>query len=77
MHLSEKDSHSSSDDHKNKTEQLFVWCEDCGKYISDITRHFQSEIHLQEIQHQEQDTRSCVQSISGVKVIVNEKTYEN
>ena len=77
MHLSEKDSHLSSDDHENKPKQLLVWCEDCGKYISDIARHFQKEIHLQKNQHQEEDTRSCVQSISGVKVIVNEKTYKN
>ena len=47
MPLSDKDSHLSSDDHKNKTKQLLVWCEGCGKYISDKTRHFQSEIHLQ------------------------------
>ena len=45
MPLSDKLSHLNSDQHKNKTKQQEVWCEDCGKYISDKTRHFQSEIH--------------------------------
>ena len=44
MPISDKISHLSSDEHKNKTEQRRVWCEDCSKYISDTTRHFQSEI---------------------------------
>ena len=45
MPLSDKSNHSSSDQHKNKTKQQHIWCEDCGKYISDETRHFQREIH--------------------------------
>ena len=45
MPLSEKSSHLNSDEHKNKTEQRRVWCEDCNMYISDKTRHFQSEIY--------------------------------
>ena len=47
MHLSDNHSHLNSDEHKNKTEQRRVWCEDCSMYIFDKTRHFQSEIHLQ------------------------------
>ena len=47
MPLSGKSSHLNSDEHKNKTEQRRVWCEDYNRYISDKTRHFQSEIHLQ------------------------------
>ena len=45
MPLSDKSNHLGSDQHKNKTKQQQIWCEDCGKYISDKTRHFQSEIH--------------------------------
>ena len=45
MPLSDKLNHLTSDQHKNKTKQQQVWCEDCGKYISDKTSHFQSEIH--------------------------------
>ena len=40
MPRSDKDSHLSSDEHKNRTNKM--WCEDCGKYISDKTRRFQS-----------------------------------
>ena len=47
MLLSGKSSHLNQMKHKNKTEQRRVWCEDCNRYISDKTRHFQSEIHLQ------------------------------
>ena len=45
MPLSEKSNHLRPDQHKNKTKQQQIWCEDCGKYIGDKTRHFQSEIH--------------------------------
>ena len=38
MPLSGKSSHLNSDEHKNKTEQRRVWCEDCNRYISDKTR---------------------------------------
>ena len=41
----DKSSHLNSDEHKNKNKK--VWCEECGNYITDKTRHFQSEIHLQ------------------------------
>ena len=48
MPLSDKSNHLNSDEHKNKTKQqreaTQIWCEDCGKYISN-SRHFQSEIH--------------------------------
>ena len=53
MPLSEKSSHLNSDEHKNKTEQRRVWCEDCNRYISDKTRHFQSEIHSQNRQNRQ------------------------
>ena len=29
-----------------------MWCEDCDKYISDETRHFQTEIHILKSQRQ-------------------------
>ena len=56
---------------------------DCGKYFSDKTRHFQSEIHTLRSQNHQitQDTRSAVAHAlgtqSGVETIVNEKTYIN
>ena len=80
MPLSHKDSHLSSDDHKKKTKQLYVWCEDSGKFISDKTRHFRSEIHLQQNQQRNfsQDngmlSTSGMRSASGVEIIVNERT---
>ena len=76
MPLSDKSNHLKSDQHKNKTKQQHIWCEDCGKYISDKTRHFQSEIHTFRSQkHQiSQDTRST-QNTFGNGVIVNGKTY--
>ena len=70
MPFSDKD---SQDDHKNKTKQLLVWCEDCGKYISDKTRHFQSEIHWQK----NKNKRSTMRSTAGVEIIVNEKKIGN
>ena len=33
MPLSEKSSHLNPDEHKNKTEQRRVWCEDCNRYL--------------------------------------------
>ena len=33
MPLLEKSSPLNSDEHKNKTEQRRVWCEDCNRYI--------------------------------------------
>ena len=82
MPLSDKSNHLNSDQHKNKTKQQQVWCEDCGKYISDKTRHFQSEIHTLRSQNNReatqisQDTRSTQNTFGkGVEVIVNEKTY--
>ena len=82
MLLSDKSNHLSSDQHKNKTKQQQVSCEDCGKYICDKTRHFQCEIHTLRSQNNReatqisQDTRSTQNTFGkGVKVIVNEKTY--
>ena len=80
MPLSDKSSHLNSDEHRNKTKQQHIWCEDCGKYISN-SRHFQSEIHtLRSQNHQSsQDARSvpafAFGTQSGVEIIVNEKTY--
>ena len=70
MPLSGKSSHLNSDEHKNKTEQRRVWCEDCNKYISDKTRHFQSEIHLQNRQRENMQNFG-----NGVEIIMNENTY--
>ena len=44
MPLSDKQIHLSSDEHKNHLNK--IWCELCDKYITDKTRHFQSETHL-------------------------------
>ena len=74
MPLSDKNSHLGSDDHKNKTKQLHLWCEDCGKYTSDKTRLFHSEIHLQKNQHRNFSQDDGVRSTSVVEIIVNEKT---
>ena len=65
---------------RKKTKQLHVWCEDSGKFISDKTRHFRSEIHLQQNQRGNisQDngmlSTSGMRRASGVEIIVNEKT---
>ena len=86
MPLSDKSNHLSSDQHKNKTKQQHIWCGDCGKHISDKTRHFQSEIHMlrsqnnresfREATQTSQDTRSTQNTFgNGVDVTVNEKTY--
>ena len=78
MPLSDKSNPLSSDQHKNKTKQPHIWCEDCGKYISDKKRHFQSEFHTLRSQNNHicQDTRSTQNTFgNGVEVSVNEKTY--
>ena len=84
MPLSDKSNHLSSDQHKNKIKQQQIWCEDCGKYISDKTRHFQSEIHTLRSQNNReatqisQDTRSTQNTFGkGVEVIVNKKHTVN
>ena len=70
MPISDKISHLSSNEHKNKTEQRRVWCEDCNRYISDKTRHFQSEIRLQNRQRENMQNFG-----NGVEIIMNENTY--
>ena len=77
MPISDKESHLNSNEHKNKTEQRRVWCEDCSKYISDTTRHFQKEIHLQNRQQNGmQSQRSCITDFgTGVNIIMSENTY--
>ena len=40
MPLSETSNHLGSDQLKNKTKQQLVWCEDCGKNISDKNKTF-------------------------------------
>ena len=76
MPLSGKSSHLNSDEHKNKTEQRQrrLWCEDCNRYISDKTRHFQSEILLQNCQNRQQNN---IQNTfgNGIEIIMNENTY--
>ena len=81
MPLSDKSNHLSSDEHKNKTkQQQHIWCEDCGKYISN-SRHFQSEIHtLRSQNNATQNATAFAPALafstqSGVEIIVNEKTY--
>ena len=74
MDISDKDSHLSSDEQKNRTNK--IWCEDCSKYITDKTRHFQSEIHLLKRQHNQQNNFGLdTQFGNGVEIIMNEKTY--
>ena len=82
MPISDKSSHLNSDEHKNRINK--IWCEDCSKYISDTTRHFQSEIHLQNRQQNGmQSQQSCITDFgtallpsgNGVNIIVNENTY--
>ena len=78
--LSGKSSHLNSNEHKNKTEQRRVWCEDCNRYLSDKTRHFQSEIHLQNRQNRQQNNMQSTFGIqntfgNGVEIIMNENTY--
>ena len=77
MPLSDQTNQLSSNDHTNRTKQQQIWCEVCGKCISDKTRHFRSEIRtLRSQNHQiSQDTRSALGTQSGVEVIVNENTY--
>ena len=82
MPLSDKSNHLSSDQHKNKTKQQHFWCGACGEYISDKTRHFQSEIHTLRSQNNQisQATQNAPafafgNTLHGVEVTVNEKTY--
>ena len=80
MPLSGKSNHLNSDEHKNKTEQRRVWGEDCNKLISDKTRQFQSEIHLQNRQNRQQNNMQSTFGIqntfgNGVEIIMNENTY--
>ena len=70
MNISDKSSHLNSDEHKNKNKK--VWCEECGKYITDKTRHFQSEIHLQ---NRQQNGTALLPSGNGVNIIMSENTY--
>ena len=80
MPLSDKSNHLDSDQHDNKTKQQHIWCEDCGKYISDKIIPFQSEIHTlrrisQDIQNAPAFAFGNTASLAshGVEVIVNEK----
>ena len=77
MNISDKSSHLNSDEHKNKNKK--VWCEECGKYITDKTRHFQSEIHLQNRQQNGRallpSSTALLPSGNGVNIIMSENTY--
>ena len=86
MPLSDKSNHLCSDQHKNKTKQQHIWCEDCGKNISDKTRHFQSEIHKAHAASRATShaasraashttPRAALHFGQEVEVIVDEKTY--
>ena len=72
MSLSCKNSHLNSNEHKNKKNK--VWCEDCGKNISDKTRHFQSEKHILKSQNRQRETQFGT-SGTEVEIIMNERTY--
>ena len=74
MPLLEKSSHLNSDEHKNKTEQRRVWCEDCNRYIPDKTRHFKSENPLRNRQNRQQNNIQNTLG-NGVEIIMNENTY--
>ena len=56
MPLSDKQTHLTSDQHKNRIKQQLFWCEDCCKYISDKTRHFQSGNSYTQIPYPEKST---------------------
>ena len=82
MPLLEKSNHLDSDQHKNKTKQqreaVQIWCEDCGKYISNKTRHFQSEIHKGRVAPRTSPhiaSHTTPHFGQEDDVIVNEKTY--
>ena len=74
MPLSDKSNHLNSDEHKNKSKQQHIWCEDCGKNISN-SRHFSSEIHTLRSQNNatQNATTLAFSTQSGVEIIVNEK----
>ena len=72
MSLSCKDSHLNSNEHKSKKNK--VWWGDCGKNISDKTRHFQSEKHILKSQNRQRET-SFGTSGTEVEIIMNERTY--
>ena len=87
MPLSDKSNHLSSDQHKNKTKQQNIWCEDCCKYISDKAKHFRSEIHTlrsennresygEATQISQENASGITASLAshGVEITVNEKT---
>ena len=69
--LSVKSSHLNSDEHENH--HIKIWCEECNKYISDTTRHFQSESHLRNRQNNQLnqqnnfnlDTQQSYPSVQG------------
>ena len=77
MKISDKSSHLNSDEHKIKNKK--VWCEECGKYITDKTRRFQSEIHLQNRQQNGTalllSSTALLPSGNGVNIIMSENTY--
>ena len=84
MPLSDKSSHLNSDKHKHRIKEQHVWC---GKNISDKTRYFQSEIHLQNRQQNgtallpsstallPSGTTDLLLSGNGVNIIMSENTY--
>ena len=72
MPRADKEFHLNSIEHKSRTEQRRVWCEDCSKYISDTTRQFQSESHLRNRQNTQQSYFSLS---NGVEITVKENTY--
>ena len=78
MPLSDKKSRLNSDNHKQRIKE-HVWCEGCGKNISDKTRHFQSEIHLQNRQQNGAallpSSTALLPSGNGVNISMSKNTY--
>ena len=75
MPLSDKSSHLNSNNHKQRIKEQHVWCEACGKNISDKTRHFQREIHLTNQQNTQSAPGNQINQLDqGVEIIVNRKT---
>ena len=66
MPLSDMSYQSSSDQHKNKTKKQHNWCEDCSKYESDKTSHFQSEIHTLRSQNHQLVKKGETSSVRSV-----------
>ena len=66
MKLSDIQSQLGSDEQKNNNNKK--WCEDCNKDITERTRHFQSEKHIQLILKNQNQTGSKIKITSRLSV---------